>query len=263
MLLTHLNETITRRAKSTEELQKLLDASDSTGIVAVSADTVQLVEHDNLLQNIITAGKLPFKFAKNSQEQPAILKVIVPTLRTLAGMEELELFKLIINPLTKPKQFEPATVVGSKLETLVGMPKVYGKLEIRNASVLKSLTGLTQPPTTLDLSECPMLESLAGAEGVKKVILSGMPKLSLKDFPKSCSELNINHFHIERGLPWIIKIPHHCRILFDSYTFDGVPKEILTKIFDYRQLGNSSTVAMLEIQADLIDAGVADELAEI
>ena len=257
MLLTYLHETITRRAKTTEELQKLIDVSGSTGIEAASSDSVNVKDRDVVLQNLITAGSLPFKF--EASDYDVRLYVMVPTLRSLHGMEALEIGELEVGSVSTTKK-----IVTSKLTTLKGMPKVSRKVKLKNLPELKSLEGLNvDDGFELSLYKCPQIQNLELARGARKIQLYDCENLTFQHFPESCEHLDLEYFTITRGLPWYITIPYACKIKHSSVPFGlTLPPEILKKLIEYQQNGKNSKVDLLEIQTDLIDADL-DHLAEL
>lgn len=268
MLLTQLHETITRRAKSVDELQKLIDVSGSTGIEAVSADTVKITDRVVTLQNIVTPGQLPFKFEPCSED--VILQIAIPTLRTLHGLEGLEVQDFVIGRvLQKNHRSGNQEIVHSKLTTLKGMPKTAGKVSLSNMPELKSLEGLNAVEGfSLSIYECQQLTSLAEATGVKKLQLMGCNKLSFQGFPQSCEHLDMEYLTLTRCLPWFITIPKTCKLKMSTHPhgqpFCGLtlPEDLVKKLLDYQEQGKNSNTNLLEIQTALIDADL-DDLAEL
>lgn len=269
MLLTQLHETITRRAKTTEELQKLIDISGSTGIEAVSSDSVKVTAPLVHLQNIITPGRLPFKFEAVSGTLK--VQVHVPTLRSFHGMEALFVqdFEVGRTTIKKGGSSSDWQTIENKAETLVGMPKATGKVRLNNMPELKSLDGLNvRDGFSLELTYCPQVASLAQAKGVRSIQLMGCENISLQDFPESCEHLDISYQTIKRGLPWFITIPPSCKVLLSTskngvpFANNELPLELAMKIINYQKEGKSSRTHLLEIQADLIDADF-DHLAEL
>lgn len=264
MLLTKLHETISRRAKTVDELQKLIDVSGSTGIEAISSDSVKIVDRMVVLQNIITPGQLPFKFEAASHE--ISLRVNVPTLRSLHGMEGLVIQDFEIGSVSKSNQYGPNTIYSSRLTTLKGMPKVSGSVKLNNMLELKDLEGLNiLEGAKLSLQNCPHIPNLAPAQGVTTIKLMECKNITFQDFPESCKELNIEYLTITRGLPWFITIPPTCQVkIYNANQFLGIelPSELLAKILEYQRTGKSSKVHLLEIQTELIDADL-DNLAEL
>ena len=266
MLLTKLHETIARLAKTKEELQKLIDVSGSSGIEAVSSDSVRVTDRVVILQNIITAGSLPFKF--EASDYDINLKVVMPTLRSLHGMETLAVSNLEITQVNSKRQgpYGQQSVVVNKLTTLKGMPKVDKTLRLSNLPELKSLEGLDLIGGEVEfiMYGCPQILNLEHVNGVSKIQLMECKNISFQHFPKDCTALDIEYLTITRCLPWYITIPPTCKIKHsDSNPFGlGLPPEIFNKLFEYQQEGKSSRVHLLEIQTDLIDADF-DHLAEL
>lgn len=271
MLLTQLHESITRKAKNVDELQKLIDVSGSTGIEAISADTVEIVSTDVHLQNLITPGQLPFKF-KEGVYPNATLRVSVPTLRTFKGLEKLSVDNFVIGSTSGQATDSIGTkkVIPSKITSLAHMPQVTGHVDLYHMLELKTLEGLNvsgnASDTRLMLYNLPLISSLAPAKNITKIVLQECENLTFKDFPADCTKLDIRYITIKRGAPWFITIPKHCTVQLDDinvlFAPHKIPEALAAKLIRYQREGLNSKAKMLEIQADLVDADL-DDLAEL
>lgn len=266
MLLTHLHETISRRAKTVDELQKLIDVSGSSGIRAVSSDSVEVTDRIVVLQNIITPGRLPFKFEATSTD--VTMKVYLPTLKSFHGMEALTVRSFEVGRVSTKDKVGQDKHLSSTATSLAGMPTVTEKTVLNSMLKLENLDGLKLVAGMLELNYCPLVPDLANAAGASKIVLSGCENLSLQHFPHSCQELNISYQTFKRGLPWYITIPPSCKVTLSTsnhlapFAGNELPLDLAQKIIDYQLAGKSSRTHLLEIQADLIDADF-DELAEL
>lgn len=261
MLLTHLHETIAKRAATAEDLQKILDVAECVGVIPTGAKTVKLADNFRI-SGLITAGTLPFTVEAC---EPAVGTIELGTITSLKGLEKVTVGKFAINRYLKPSRSYNAAETRSKLRSVEHCPLVTDQLEINSCIELTSLKGLRLGEgATLKLSELHKLTSLEGAENAREIMISGCNSVSLKNFPKSCTRLDIEYNKIKRGMPWFVLIPSTCTIKSSyDYTFgNDVPRELYVKMCKLQESGSATRRDMLEIQQDLIEAGL-DELAEI
>ena len=153
MLLTLLHETISKRAKTSEELQQTLDLAGAKDIFAVDDKTVKIKGSTASLGNLVTPGSLPFKFEAGRHEY---LDVRLGTLKTLQGMEGLVISIFVIGNYYNNKKSKSKP---NNLESMKYCPHVEAKLDINNCPKLKSLVGvkLTEG-ASVSLSHIPLLD---------------------------------------------------------------------------------------------------------
>jgi hypothetical protein len=210
---------------------------------------------------------LPFTVEQGDQDGSNIsMTVSIPTLRSLKGLEKLDIGTLIIGQATIYKTV--ARVIPSKLTTLKGMPHVQKHL-VLTTPLLTSLEGLNADvDAKLEIhlvanSKLTMLEH-AAVKSIKLIGLQQALRFSHK-LPQTVTKLDLTSFVFSTGLPWYVLIPKHVDVeLYNNHI--GVsrmvlPEELERKLIAMQKAGGTRA-NMFEIQQDLIEAGF-DELAEI
>lgn len=278
MLLTSLHETITKKAKTTDELRKLLDVADCEGLEVVSATEVLITRSPAYIKGLTTAGTLPFKVTQPEGTDNIELSVAVPTMRSMQGLSGLKLAKLIINTVISGQHRNIKSIL-SKLASLEGMPLVHKLFQLSNAPELKTLKGLNiVSGAGVELYSCDGLTSLAEITTKCTVSVTGCRNMSFKNMPASVTKLNLEYFSFKSGLPWLVMIPASCELMLADVTIkevdgvksrwwnstasgDGVPGEIIDRILELQKKGGTRA-DMLRIQQDLIEAD-CDALAKL
>lgn len=274
MLLTQLHETISKRAKTTEDLQKLLDAADCEGLEAFTHDNARITSVIVSLRNLITPGELPFSVI-NTNELPAVdLSVALPTLRTLKGLSNLEVRALLVNSVNERQanSFDRPKPLSLKLETLEGMPRVTKRFDLSHAPLIKTLAGARLAEgVAVSLNHLTNLETLAGLDGVKTLKLDNSggvkSKLMLKHVPSSLQELDLTYFIFHSGMALFAGVPQRVDVKLDNglrYMKNGsievVPANVAKRLLAIREK-DQGTKGILEAQQLLIDSDL-DDLAD-
>lgn len=273
MLLAYLQETVVKRPKAVEELQKLLDISDCSGVTAKTADTVEVISDSVVLQKLVTPGRLPFKVLPRSKSFD--LKLFLPTVTSYegSGLEQCNVKSLTIGRVPKKhaSTVGPAVTLMNKLRDLKGLPTAHSIVFLYNVPELKSFEGLKAQGCDVTIEDASEVESLKGLEGVKTLVLRGdCKRLTFQHFPKTVESLDLELFEMQVGVPWYVTIPASCRILNPSsaekgshfYNLDAVPLDLQHKIIKMQEDGKGSRIDMLQVQADLIDAECPDKLTD-
>lgn len=257
MLLTHLHETLSKKVKTADALQKLLDVADAEGLEAVSATEVMTTSGIVNFGNMITAGTLPFRVIPGGPAN--VLQIDLPTLTSFKGLEGLTVERI---------DFCMTSTAPSKLQSLKGMPKTTKLLKLQTPK-LTSLEGLNlqDSKSVLELRNCSALKNLEHATAEKIRLVGEQHELRLnKPWSDSLKTLDLEYFNISTGLPWLVMIPKHVDVLLRSSTKSKLtntklPREIEDKIIRIQRAGGTRA-DVFEIQQDLIEAGL-DDLAEL
>lgn len=265
MLLSLLHETITKRAKTVEELQKLLDMY-CANLKATSATVAEVIDPSATVyvKEMSTPGTLPFTVQGRANN--AIISI--PSLRNFDAFKLLETKNLSFsgpgNPtgalesVSFPHSVKSFTLgyACPKLKTLEGLKAQH--VTISNSIGSGDLTGLESSVEELTLSR----------QALGTVLLKNAPS-GLKHVYFSSSSVNVNRARrsddqvIEKGLPWIAFLPKGCAV-------DGLKAAITT---DGKQLTDEQVAwladkvgsgrrGLLEIQQYLVDADLG-ELAKL
>lgn len=275
MLLAHLQETVVKRPKTKRDLQKLIDISGSEGVEAHTAESVLITSSRVVLRNLVTPGRLPFKFEPNTSSIDIDLQLPTVTTYEGSGLDGLLLKFVSISGVKKGAGDTWASnreTHKNKLRTLKGIPNA-DTLKLYHTVGLKTFEGSGRYDHVY-LDEVQGAESLKGLEGSRSLTIIGdCGELTFQHFPTTVDTLNIELFKVKAGLPWYVTIPKTCRIInaldaqnkpcFFELLEKGVPLELQRKIIKMQADGKGGRVDMLEAQADLIDAECPDKLLTI
>lgn len=271
MLLTQLQESISKVGKTTEDLQKLLDASGSVGIEAISHNKAKIFDDHATLIGIITAGSLPFQLTSGALEGVS-LSIQLPTLKTFHGFSLDKLSSLSIGSVVNDRK---SGAVKERfplaLESLKQMPRVKDNIRIEHAAKLRTLEGLRlDAGGVLTLNLCSGLETIEHVPDGIMVKISGCENVSFKHFPKGVVGLNLEDFYFKSGLPWIVAIPKSCNLnlgsalsinVYKNGQKSSLDKGVSDRLLAIREHG-AGNAKVLEAQQLLLDEGY-DELSEL